>query len=95
MPGGQADQLIVSARSSGQQRDTDGISLFVVPADTAGITRRDYRTIDGQRAADIRFDNVQVLSSALLGEAGAGWEILDEASDYAVTLLCAVRGAGL
>ena len=87
--GGQADQLIVSARSAGQQRDTDGISLFVVPADTAGITRRDYRTIDGQRAADIRFDNVQVLSSALLGEAGAGWEILDAASDYAVTLLCA------
>ena len=87
--GGQAGQLIVSARSAGQQRDTDGISLFVVPADTAGITRRDYRTIDGQRAADIRFDNVQVLSSALLGEAGAGWEILDAASDYAVTLLCA------
>ena len=87
--GGQAGQLIVSARSSGQQRDTDGISLFVVPADTAGVTRKDYRTIDGQRAADIRFDNVQVPASALLGEAGAGWEILDAASDYGVTLLCA------
>lgn len=87
--GGQAGQLIVSARSSGQQRDTDGISLFVVPADTAGVSRKDYRTIDGQRAADIRFDNVQVPASALLGEAGAGWEILDAASDYGVTLLCA------
>jgi alkylation response protein AidB-like acyl-CoA dehydrogenase len=87
--GGQADQLIVSARSTGGQRDTAGISLFVVPADMAGISRKDYRTIDGQRAADIRFENVQLPASALLGDAGAGWEILDAASDYAVTLLCA------
>ena len=87
--GGQANQLIVSARSTGQQRDTNGISLFVVPADTAGINRRDYRTIDGQRAADIRFENVHVPASALLGDVGAGWEILDAAADYAVTLLCA------
>jgi len=87
--GGQADYLIVSARSSGQQRDTNGISLFLVPADTAGVNRRGYRTIDGQRAADIRFENVRLPASALLGGAGAGWEILDAASDYGVTLLCA------
>ncbi|MFL6718356.1 MAG: acyl-CoA dehydrogenase family protein, partial [Burkholderiaceae bacterium] len=35
--GGQADQLIVSARSSGAQRDTSGISLFLVPANAAGV----------------------------------------------------------
>jgi alkylation response protein AidB-like acyl-CoA dehydrogenase len=87
--GGQADQLIVSARSSGQARDTAGISLFVVPADAAGVTRRDYRTIDGQRAADIRFENVQVPASALLGAQGAGWDILDAAADFGATLLCA------
>jgi len=87
--GGQAGKLIVSARSTGQQRDTGGISLFVVSADSAGISRKDYRTIDGQRAADIRFDNVQVPASALLGDVSAGWEILDAAADYAVTLLCA------
>ena len=87
--GGQADQLIVSARSSGQQRDTSGISLFVVPANAAGVNRRDYRTIDGQRAADIRLENVQVPASSLLGAAGAGWDILDAAADYGATLLCA------
>ena len=87
--GGQADQLIVSARSGGAQRDTKGISLFLVPANAAGVNRRDYRTIDGQRAADIRFENVQVPASALLGAAGEGWEILDAAADYGVTLLCA------
>ncbi len=87
--GGQADHLIVSARSSGAQRDTDGISLFVVPAAAAGVARRDYRTIDCQRAADIDFVNVKVPASALLSKVGQGWNILDAVSDYGIALLCA------
>ncbi|WP_136417388.1 acyl-CoA dehydrogenase family protein [Herbaspirillum sp. ST 5-3] len=87
--GAQADKLIVSARTGGEQRAEDGISLFVVPADAAGVTRRDYRTIDCQRAADITFSNVRVPASALLGKAGAGWDILDAAADYGRALLCA------
>jgi alkylation response protein AidB-like acyl-CoA dehydrogenase len=87
--GGQADALIVSARSAGTQRDTNGISLFVVPADTPGVVIRDYRTIDGQRAATVQCNHVAVPASALLGRMGGGWEILDEAADYGVSLLCA------
>jgi alkylation response protein AidB-like acyl-CoA dehydrogenase len=87
--GAQADRLIVSARTGGDRRDTDGISLFVIPADTAGVTRHDYRTIDCQRAADISFANVRVPASSLLGKAGAGWDILEEAADYGAALLCA------
>jgi len=87
--GAQANQLIVSARTGGGQRDTNGISLFVVPADAAGIARREYRTLDGHRAADITFTNVELSRSALLGAEGAGWDVLDAAADYGVALLCA------
>jgi alkylation response protein AidB-like acyl-CoA dehydrogenase len=87
--GAQAGMLIVSARTGGAQRDTAGISLFVVPADAAGVSRRDYRTIDGQRAADITFAGVKLPSSALLGKAGAGWDVLDACADYGAALLCA------
>ncbi len=87
--GAQADKLIVSARSSGTQRNTDGISLFIMDANAAGVSRRDYRTIDGFRAADITLHQVQVSSSSLLGDVASGWEILDAASDYGITLLCA------
>ena len=87
--GAQADKIIVSARTGRGQRDTDGISLFIVDGGAAGITRRDYRTIDCQRAADITFANVRVPVSALLGKAGFGWGILDAAADYGATLLCA------
>ena len=87
--GAQARHLIVSARSSGEQRDTDGISLFLLPADTPGVTVRDYRTIDGQRAATVTLVQVVLGSEALIGQAGKGWEILDAAADYGATLLCA------
>ncbi|MDB5855871.1 MAG: pimeloyl-CoA dehydrogenase small subunit [Herminiimonas sp.] len=87
--GAQAGMLVVSARTSGDRRGTDGIALFLVPGNAAGVTRRDYRTIDGQRAADITLDNVRLPAAALLGAWGQGWEILDAASDYGVTLLCA------
>jgi alkylation response protein AidB-like acyl-CoA dehydrogenase len=87
--GGQAGAFIVSARSGGGQRDKGGISLFVVPAGTAGVQVTDYRTIDGQRAATVRFTAAEVPAEALLGEAGAGWDILEAAADYGATLLCA------
>ena len=87
--GAQAGQLIVSTRTGGAQRDTAGISLFVVPTDAVGVSVREYRTIDSQRAADITFTNVQVPAAALLGTAGAGFEILDAAADYGTALLCA------
>ena len=86
--GGQADALIVSARSAGAQRDSNGISLFVIPVDTKGITVRDYRTIDGQRAATVQFNHVAVPATALLSKLGGGWDMLDEAADYGVSLLC-------
>jgi alkylation response protein AidB-like acyl-CoA dehydrogenase len=87
--GAQAGSVIVSARSAGAQRDHDGISLFVLPLDTAGITVTGYRTLDGQRAADIAFANVRAPASALIGTAGAGWDILEAAADYGAGLLCA------
>lgn len=87
--GAQAGALVVSARTGGGQRERDGISLFVVPAGAAGLEAIGYRTLDGLRAADLRFAGVRVAASALLGEEGKGWNILDAALDYGATLLCA------
>ncbi|QGZ42747.1 alkylation response protein AidB-like acyl-CoA dehydrogenase [Pseudoduganella flava] len=83
--GGQADAFIVSARSHGEQRDRDGISLFVVDADTSGLVIHDVRAIDGQRAATITFDHAPATP---LGTPGAGWDVLEAAADYGAALLC-------
>lgn len=87
--GQEAGVLIVSARSAGAQRDEDGISLFALAHDTPGVQLTAYRTLDGQRAADLRLDGVALPASALIGAAGAGWDILDAAADYGAGLLCA------
>jgi len=87
--GAQAGMLLVSARSSGEQRSEEGISLFVVPVDAPGLRITGYRTLDGLRAADVVFDQVRVDAGALVGAAGAGWSILDAAADYGAGLLCA------
>jgi alkylation response protein AidB-like acyl-CoA dehydrogenase len=86
--GAQAGSLVVSARSGGSQRDQAGITLFVLPVDSFGVTVTEYRTLDGVRAADVNFDNVSVPASALLGAPGAGWDILEAATDYGAGLLC-------
>ena len=87
--GAEADSLIVSARSAGNGRDNAGISLFVVPADAAGVTVTGFRSLDGLRAANIVFDKVKVDGAALIGAAGEGYEILDACADYGAALLCA------
>lgn len=87
--GAQAGMLVVSARSGGEQRAEEGISLFVVPSDAAGLRITGYRTLDGLRAADAVFDNVRVDATALIGAPGEGWPILDAAADYGAGLLCA------
>ncbi|MEK7333880.1 MAG: acyl-CoA dehydrogenase family protein [Candidatus Binatota bacterium] len=41
--------------------------------------------------AEVRFDKVQVPASSMLGEAGAGWQILDRALEKAIPILCAYQ----
>lgn len=77
-----ADQLVVSA-------DAEGTSLFLVDPKAAGVSISGYRTVDGQRAADIKFTNVELDPSALLGTAGQAGPLLDEAIDFATALQCA------
>ena len=81
--GPSSDFLVVSARTSGEQRDEEGVSVFVLDADAAGVSRRDYPTVDGLRAAEITFENVRVGADALIGEAGKALPLIQEVIDEA------------
>jgi alkylation response protein AidB-like acyl-CoA dehydrogenase len=77
-----ADLLLVSARA-----DDGTVGLFAVPADALGITHREMRTVDGQRASDLVFENVTVTPNARIGaDVGAG---LQRVIDYGIAALCA------
>jgi len=56
--GGQsATAILVSARVAGNARDEAGIGLFLIDPQQAGVTRRDYPTVDGQRACELFLDD--------------------------------------
>jgi pimeloyl-CoA dehydrogenase small subunit len=78
-----ADFLVVSARTSGDQRDADGITLFLVDADTAGLSRRDYPTVDALRASEVKLEGVKVGADAVLGEVGKALPVIEQVVDEA------------
>ena len=47
--GGSADQLVVSTRTSGGQRDKNGITLFLVDTKAEGVTVESFPTVDGSK----------------------------------------------
>lgn len=87
--GGSADLLIVPARTSGTRNDHAGITLFAVPGDAHGISRRTYPVVDGHRAADIHFEDIHVTSDAILGDIGNGYDLLQATVDEATLAVCA------
>ena len=87
--GGAAQLLVVSARTAGEAADASGISLFAIPADTAGVRMRSHPNIDGTHAAGITFENVRVPASALLGEEGQALASLEHAVGRGILALCA------
>src|ERR1051325_370704 len=67
--GDSADQLIVSARTSGDRNDTDGIGLFLVDAKANGVARRAYRRGAGRGAGEIWLSGVEVGAVAMRDDA--------------------------
>ncbi|MFF2111568.1 acyl-CoA dehydrogenase family protein [Rhodococcus koreensis] len=85
---GDADSYLVTARTSGDNPSTKGISLFVVDRDHPGVAASHYPTIDGARGADLRFDSTELSPDAALGPIGDVHEELSGARDLATAALC-------
>ncbi|MCZ4299379.1 acyl-CoA dehydrogenase family protein [Henriciella marina] len=84
-----ASHLIVTARTSGDRRDKDGISVFIVEKDAKGVTTRDYPTVDGRRASEVYFENVSVPAGNLIGEEGKALPLIERIVDEATVAICA------
>lgn len=87
--GAGAQLLILPARTSGQRQDRSGITLFAVPGDAAGLSRRSYQTVDAQVAAEINLQNVTVPFNTVIGELDHGFDILRPVIDEATLAVCA------
>jgi hypothetical protein len=86
--GDAADELLVTARVSGKTEETAGISVFRVDPKAAGVTVKGYKTIDGQRAADIELKKAKVAASSLIGAAGKAFPAIEAAHEIALSAIC-------
>lgn len=87
--GGSAELVIIPARTAGAQNDTGGITLFAVPADSEGLSRKSYKTVDAHAAAEITLSNVRVPATSVIGDVDAGHAILEAVIDEATLAVCA------
>lgn len=89
-----ADLLIIAARNDNSS-GTEGISLFAVPAATAGITRQWLPTMDQTRhQGEIILDNVVVPASALMGTEAQAWPQLQKILSLAKIAVAAEQMGG-
>jgi len=73
-----ADFVVVPARTSAK-----GVTLFLVAVESAGLKRRELKTVDSRGAADLTFDKVESSSASVLGQVDAGAALLAQILDRA------------
>ncbi|QFU76636.1 pimeloyl-CoA dehydrogenase small subunit [Halioglobus maricola] len=85
--GSAAQKLVVLARTSGEQSDESGLSLFLVDAFAEGVNTTAYRMTDGREAANITLDNVT--AEAVIGGPGEGYSLMRPVVDRAMLAVAA------
>lgn len=75
--GAAANKVVVSARTSGEQCDEAGITLFLIDTDAPGVERTTYRLMDGQVVANIKLTDVRVAADHVLGDVDQGYSLIE------------------
>jgi alkylation response protein AidB-like acyl-CoA dehydrogenase len=56
-----------------------GISVFLIPMDTPGITVQQHRALSGEISCTVFYDDVRVPDSMRVGEVNGGWKVIVDA----------------
>ncbi len=83
-----SDTIVVVARNEGSAGD-EGVSMFLVPGNTDGVSTTVLQTIAADKQCEVKLENVRVGADALLGPAGGAWPIIEIAKRYYTVAYCA------
>ena len=89
-----AEVLLVAARTSAETDPSQGITLFLVPADSQGLSISPLNTIASDRQSEVILDGVSVPATSVLGEIGGGWPVVKRALQRAVAGKCILMLGG-
>jgi alkylation response protein AidB-like acyl-CoA dehydrogenase len=79
--GASANMLIVAARTAGSAGETDGLTLFAVEKDAAGLSTEAARLVDSAMGAHVTLDGIEVTADAVIGDVDGGWAVLSRLLD--------------
>ncbi len=83
-----ADVILVATRTSAGSDTADGISLFLVPAGTDGLTITPMQSVGNERVFEVSLDKVNVSADSAIGAVGEAWLIIDRAIMRATAAQC-------
>ena len=78
-----ADTLIVVARVAGEAGDSEGLGLFLVDREAAGVTTERVIMVDSRNSGTVTLDSVQVSADQVLGSLDTGSAVLQQVLDVA------------
>ncbi len=86
----QADFCLVAVRTDQTGGPEDGMTLLLVDTKSEGLSSTAQRALGGDFQSEVVFEDVHVDGDALVGRAGAGWELAEPMLQRAVVLNCAL-----
>ncbi|HUF19696.1 MAG TPA: acyl-CoA dehydrogenase family protein [Burkholderiales bacterium] len=87
--GSVAEKLIVSARTSGEPGDAQGVTLFIVECDDENLGGQEYPLFDGTRALDVQLNGVRVGPDSVIGTLDGAMPLIERVAQRATAALCA------
>ena len=72
----------LAARTDPDAPKHRGVSMFIVPLDTDGMTVRPLFTMAGVRTNEVFFEDVRIPADSLVGDENRGWYIVANALDF-------------
>ncbi len=80
----QADAYLMLARTSGSHGEASGLTLFLVPADSPGLTATRYGQLDNRGSLQLTVKQLRLTEDAVVGVEGQAAAVAEKAFDGAL-----------
>lgn len=90
-----ADYLWLAARTDPDVKAHKGLTIFLVPTDTPGLSWGEVKTLGGQTVSQLTFEDMRVPASAVVGEVNGGWSLMTGQLNRERVALCSAAGIQL
>ncbi|PON16915.1 acyl-CoA dehydrogenase [Candidatus Entotheonella serta] len=90
-----ADAFVVVARTSGDETEASGLTMFLIPSDTPGLRVSRQWLVDSSSAARVALNDVRVGSGAIIGNPDDALPLLQAIIDGGTVALCGEMLGGM